>query len=322
MKILPTGIAALMATTEASPIVGADCVLRIGNYCMDSLSELGTFMDNIVELNLDGPHEQCCWGEVLPGSCECPEDRPAQDLNIDTTCLFDYCFTIDGLLGKIGEIGSKFGDFSLAQEVIGYALHFFYFVGSGGALDNAADTYLSIVGALTGVLAGLMFSVWLGAKVTETTITPYYMGETMSNHHEFKSDIGLLADLVGVFDAIWAIAYMVFAAVLVAAPLENAFFISQNASAENGFTHLYYGIVQAIGDFGAYWLLSSTASDDYDLVNAFRNWDPTDPDMDGATLVWDWIMLNVTLAGFFAVAAASAGGAYYYVYVNLVPQEE
>ena len=83
-------------------------------------------------------------------------------------------------------------------------MHLFAYVGSGGALENAADIFLSILGALVGALTGLFLSLWLGAKVVHSTITPYYMdpaGENRSNHHVFKDkNVGIFADLLGIFD--------------------------------------------------------------------------------------------------------------------------
>jgi hypothetical protein len=37
-------------------------------------------------------------------------------------------------------------------------------------------------------------------------------------------------------------------------------------------------------------------------------------------LAIDWLYLNITMLGYLAVAALSAGGSFYYVYLEVAPQ--
>merc|ERR1712216_562434 len=116
------------------------CILRVGPYCMDSLNGLSTFMQTIVDLNLDSHEtEQCCYGEVLPGSCECKEKAIEQDKT--KTCIFDYCLEpMELLTGLTG-----------------------YFEGgsTGTSLNEAAPGFVSKMGQLTSVGSGLFASRWL-----------------------------------------------------------------------------------------------------------------------------------------------------------------
>ena len=66
------------------------------------------------------------------------------------------------------------------------------------------------------------------------------------------------ASMLGIFDAFWAISYMAMAAGLCVMPLTNAYYMSLQDSADNGFTHLTYGVVQAIGILGSYAMLENT----------------------------------------------------------------
>jgi|ERR1712216_259278 len=231
------------------------CILRVGPYCMDSLNGLSTFMQTIVDLNLDSHEtEQCCYGEVLPGSCECKEKAIEQDKT--KTCIFDYCLEpmelLTGLTGYF-EGGSTGTDWTLIQKLIGMAMHLWGYVGTGNSLNEAAPGFVSKMGQLTSVGSGLFASLWLGQKITAKSITPYYIGAARSNAYEY-SGAGIFGDLLGVFDAFWAIAYTVMAAVLFAFPIENAYYMNAQEEA-NGFTDLYYGIIQAFGIFIAFLML-------------------------------------------------------------------
>ena len=179
------------------------------------------------------------------------------------------------------------------------------------------------MGALIGAISGMILSIWLGVKITDGTITPYYAGSVRSNHYEFRSEPGkgIIGSLLGVFDAFWAIAYMLMAIGLTALPLDNAFHISNLASPDQGFTHMTYGLIQATGVLFSYFLLADSIDKSNNgvtnLLDVWRQFDPQITDM--SVLIWDWIMIQVSMMAYFGVAGVTAGGAFYYVYLNVAP---
>lgn len=200
------------------------CVLRVGNVCMKELTDITDFMKDIFALELNEPEECCVGGVSVKEGCPCPEIQPRKEV----TCVWDYCFTWDGLNEEVSKLKGKFLDYSLIEHTIGLFAALWAFVGSGGSLENAADDFESIMGALIGAISGMILSIWLGVRITDGTITPYYTGSARSNHHEFRSEPGkgFIGSMLGVFDAFWAISYMLMAIGLTALPLENAFYIS------------------------------------------------------------------------------------------------
>ena len=200
------------------------CVLRVGNVCMKELTDITDFMKDIFELGLNEAEECCVGGVSVREGCPCP----SVPKRIETTCVFDYCFTWDGLNAEVSKFKGKFLDYTLVEHTIGLFAAIWGFVGSGGSLENANDDFESIMGALIGAISGMILSIWLGVRITDGTITPYYAGNVRSNHYEFRSEPGkgIIGSLLGVFDAFWAIAYMQMAIGLTALPLDNAFHIS------------------------------------------------------------------------------------------------
>lgn len=85
-----------------------------------------------------------------------------------------------------------------------------------------------------------------------------------------------------------------------------------------------YGLIQATGSLFAYFLLAdSIDKSDSGVINLLDVWRQFDPQTtDVSVLIWDWIMIQLSMMAYFGVAGATAGGAFYYVYNNVAPENE
>jgi hypothetical protein len=148
------------------------------------------------------------------------------------------------------------------------AIQFWAYIGTGHGIETHAPGYYSKIGQLTGILPGLFMSLWLSDVITAKTIEPYYI----SNSSNLPG--GPWADAMGVLNAFWAIAYMVMAAGLLALPMLNAFYMNSASYTDGGFTHMYYGIIEALGIFFAYLMLEQTTTNDFNLLQVYETFDP------------------------------------------------
>ena len=311
------------------------CSFTLGGTCCNSLTDVYDFIKKVRDEPLFNNTTCCSNGTSVSANCSCPAAKDAAK-----TCIFDTCFDWPELYALLNNLNAQWSHNNLAPLLIAGATALWGFFGSNGekTLENRIPIFYSTTGGLVGIISGVLAAIWIGTTTINVGVQTSYSTLPGSTFKTYGNN-SFVGDLLGFTEAIYMVAYIFLAGMTVSAPIELAFMMDQQfkkadaaAVTATNYEYLTYGIIIALGSwFGAVAITKSA-----DLLLGFFDKQQTnagdiadtssynqDPDVTNLNAILvDSIHHTLTIVFYYGVALTISGGSYYYVYKNLVPENE
>jgi hypothetical protein len=312
------------------------CSFTLGGTCCNSLEDIRTFIVKIRDEPLFKGSQCCTDGSVIGANCSCPAAKDAAK-----TCIFDTCFDWPEVYTLLNNLQAQWTHNNLAPLLIAGATGLWGFFGSQGqaTLANRIPIFYSTTGGLVGIVSGVLAAIWIGKTAIEVSVKQTYTSATPGSTFKTYGGNSFVGDLLGFTEALYVVAYIVMAGITVSAPLELAFKMDQEfkkadaaAVTATNYEFLTYGIIIALGSwFGAVAINASaesllgffdrqqTNAGDIATTSGFNQ----DEDVTNLNAILvDSIHHTLTIIFYYMVAFTISGGSYYYVYKQLVPEDQ
>lgn len=199
-----------------------------GLSCLN-LNELFNFVKNLKDLDLYGyaNAKKCCEdGSTVGANCNCPDDD-ADKAHADL-CMFDYCLSWTDLKMKLNAVNDVYNMDQLAPTIAatlgGALLHF------GRPTNDNFDKRLPVFWRNTAevlqITSGFLAATYAGYATVQAAVKteywnaadPTYVGANFLAY----GGVSWVGDLLGLFEVIWVILYLLLAAGIASAGLETA----------------------------------------------------------------------------------------------------
>jgi len=197
-----------------------------GLSCL-KLDELFNFIKGIKDLDLYGKaHQKCCDdGTAVGQNCTCTDKYEKKAHN--DLCMFDYCMSWADLTEKLNLVNDTYNKDELAPALVaslmGSLLQFARPVSD--AFDGRLPLFWRNTAEVVQITSGFLAAIYAGHATVQAAVkTEYYNSSNAYVGANFLAYGGVswVGDLLGLFEVLWVIAYLVLAAGIGGIPLEVA----------------------------------------------------------------------------------------------------